>query len=261
MTERTCSRCKQIKQITEFYIKNKDPIIYRSDCKTCKNKSDYAARRDRKKYIPRKMTKYPDGLTRSEKNKLYYLNNKEKIDKYHEEYNALHKEDAKTYAINYRIKFKDRCKESDRRSKLKNKENVAERKRKYIRLKRKNDPTFKIRSIISREISRQIKKNGVSFLKQLDYTVTNLKTHLESMFEPWMAWSNWGRYDPKTWKEDDSSTWTWNIDHIIPQSDLFYTSYDDENFKKCWALTNLRPYSAKQNILDGSYRVRHKKEK
>jgi hypothetical protein len=34
---------------------------------------------------------------------------------------------------------------------------------------------------------------------------------------------------------------------------------DDENFKKCWALENLRPYSAKQNIIDGVTRVRHKK--
>jgi hypothetical protein len=28
----------------------------------------------------------------------------------------------------------------------------------------------------------------------------------------------------------------------------------DEEFKKCWALSNLRPLSAKQNILDGNRR-------
>lgn len=27
---------------------------------------------------------------------------------------------------------------------------------------------------------------------------------------------------------------------------------EDENFKKCWALSNLRPLSAKQNVLDGN---------
>ena len=26
---------------------------------------------------------------------------------------------------------------------------------------------------------------------------------------------------------------------------------EDDNFKKCWALENLRPLSAKQNIVDG----------
>ena len=46
---------------------------------------------------------------------------------------------------------------------------------------------------------------------------------------------------------------------LIPQSDLPYTSMEDTNFKKCWALENLRPYPAKQNYLDGVYRVRHKK--
>jgi len=29
---------------------------------------------------------------------------------------------------------------------------------------------------------------------------------------------------------------------------------EDENFKKCWALENLRPLSAKQNIIEGNRR-------
>lgn len=36
---------------------------------------------------------------------------------------------------------------------------------------------------------------------------------------------------------------------------------NEENFKKCWALSNLRPYSAKQNLLDGANRKRHKNGK
>jgi len=34
----------------------------------------------------------------------------------------------------------------------------------------------------------------------------------------------------------------------------------EPNFQKCWALNNLRPLSAKQNILDGTQRIRHKNE-
>jgi len=33
--------------------------------------------------------------------------------------------------------------------------------------------------------------------------------------------------------------------------------YSRKNREKCWSLNNLRPYSAKQNILDGIYKVRH----
>jgi hypothetical protein len=50
------------------------------------------------------------------------------------------------------------------------------------------------------------------------------------------------------------------IDHIVPQSDLPYSSMNDENFQKCWALENLRPLSAKQNYLDGMTRIRHNKD-
>jgi hypothetical protein len=69
-----------------------------------------------------------------------------------------------------------------------------------------------------------------------------------------MNWNNYGIYYTNLWNDNDPSTWVWNIDHIIPQSKLPYTSMEDDNFKKCWALDNLRPYSAKQNIIDGNKR-------
>jgi len=97
-------------------------------------------------------------------------------------------------------------------------------------------------------------KGCKSISKYLLYTIGELKNHLETQFESWMTWNNQGKYDPKTWDDNDQTTWTWNIDHIIPQSKLFYTSLEDDNFKKAWALNNLRPLSAKQNILDGNRR-------
>ena len=97
-------------------------------------------------------------------------------------------------------------------------------------------------------------KNGQSSSKYLPYTIQELKQHLEKQFEPWMNWDNQGKYDPKTWNDGDPTTWTWQIDHIIPQSKLSYTSIDQDNFQKAWALNNLRPLSAKQNILDGNRR-------
>jgi hypothetical protein len=82
----------------------------------------------------------------------------------------------------------------------------------------------------------------------------DLKIYIEAQFEPWMTWDNHGNYDLNTWDDNDQFTWVWQIDHIIPQSLLPYTSMEDDNFKKCWALENLRPYSAKQNLLDGNRR-------
>lgn len=90
----------------------------------------------------------------------------------------------------------------------------------------------------------KIYKNNESFIKYINYSIEELKLHLESKFDNNMSWINYGIY--------------WHIDHIIPQSCLPYTSMSDDNFKKCWALDNLRPLEAKQNMLDGSTRIRHK---
>jgi hypothetical protein len=76
-----------------------------------------------------------------------------------------------------------------------------------------------------------------------------------------MTWENRGVYDPTTWNDNDSSTWKWHLDHIIPHSTFHYTSMDDQAFKDCWKLSNLRPLAAKQNIIDGSTKIRHKNGK
>jgi len=103
-----------------------------------------------------------------------------------------------------------------------------------------------IRFALKREGSS---KSGQSIIKYLPYTVEKLKEHLESLFEPWMNWENWGRFIKKTWNDSDPGTWTWQIDHIIPQSRLPYDSMAHPNFKKCWALENIRPLKSKQNLI------------
>jgi 5-methylcytosine-specific restriction endonuclease McrA len=55
-----------------------------------------------------------------------------------------------------------------------------------------------------------------------------------------MTWDNYGRYEKGKEK--------WQIDHIIPQSKLLYDSMDHSNFRKCWALENLRPLEVVENI-------------
>ncbi len=175
-------------------------------------------------------------------------------------------EDHKEARIAYNKKYYKANKEKDNeRSKIYRKNHIKELKQyfnEYVKQKRQNDPSFKLRMDVSTLIRRALKnsfssKNGQSCFKYLNYTKQQLLKYLESQFEPWMTWNNHGKYNSKTWKDNDPTTWTWQIDHIIPQSDLPYTSMKDINFKKCWSLTNLRPLSAKQNFLDGIYRKRH----
>ena len=133
------------------------------------------------------------------------------------------------------------------------------------KIKRKTNPMFALRCAMSTAIGRALKskgssKNGESCLKYL-YTINELYTHIESLFEPWMNWENYGLYDPKTWNQDDKTTWKWQVDHIKPQSEFEYEVMADEGFKECWGLANLRPLSAQQNALDGAKMTRHESKK
>jgi hypothetical protein len=144
---------------------------------------------------------------------------------------------------------------------LKTKEQLKQNVNNYRKNKYHNDILYKMKIVISTQIGRNINKNKESCSKYLPYTMQELKSHLESLFESWMTWNNYGRYDKQTWNDQDNCTWTWQLDHIIPQSEFLYKDMKEDNFKKCWELSNLRPYSAKLNIIEGSLRVRHKKEK
>lgn len=138
-----------------------------------------------------------------------------------------------------------------------NKGAALQRRRIYRKKRYKGDVAYKLRVLVSRAVSYGMKKDGLSVTKYLPYSFKELKTHLESQFESWMNWENHGQYNTKLWDDHDSSTWTWHIDHIVPQSSLPYFSMKDDNFTKCWALSNLRPLAAKQNHQDGVSRIRH----
>lgn len=68
--------------------------------------------------------------------------------------------------------------------------------------------------------------------QSLDYSVDDLKKHLERQFAKGMTWDNFGE---------------WHIDHIVPVVSFNLSEYGDKEFKACWALSNLRPLWAKEN--------------
>ncbi len=147
--------------------------------------------------------------------------------------------------------------EKHKKYKENNKEYLKENHRKYMK-KRRANPTIKLRNNINRLISLALKsqsgsKSGYSIIKFLPYSLKELKNHLESQFEPWMTWDNWGRYNAKTWDDGSPDTWVWHIDHITPQCQFPYDSMNHPNFKKCWALDNLQPLSAKENLAKSKY--------
>ncbi len=230
-------------------------------CKLCDENdiSNFRTKKVRNKIYYEKICR----ACESKKALAHYALNKEKISKYQKKYTENNKDiirfKKKNYDKNRYHLIKDEKRKYDKKYRIENKDLLNAKKR----LRRKMDPAYKLRHYISVRICKILRMNGYkkknSCMKHFNFSFQELKEHLEKQFEPWMNWSNHGSYDPQLWNNTDPSTWTWNIDHIIPQSELPYTSMEDDNFKKCWSLDNLRPLSAKQNILDGISRVRHGK--
>jgi hypothetical protein len=115
-----------------------------------------------------------------------------------------------------------------------------EYKKRYEKERRIKDYCYRLYYGVSNGIYNSLKKNkkGRKWESLVGYTLNDLMIHLEKQFKPWMSWENWGKGKGK-----------WNIDHIKPKSLFHYTSPEDQEFKECWALSNLRPLEAHENLV------------
>lgn len=129
---------------------------------------------------------------------------------------------------------------------------VIARNRRYRRERAETDPSFKMRERVRTLFRACLKRQGIKKVHPtfitLGYTPAQLSAHLESQFEPWMTWENYGVNG-------------WHIDHKKPQCLFSFTSVDDPAFKECWALENLRPLGSTLNIQLGAIAKRQKGQK
>ena len=138
--------------------------------------------------------------------------------------------------INKRAKKRrDTCWDKVRQYDIAYKNSHKKERNDYQRNKRKSDIVFSLNGRVSTSINKCLSsgKQGWSWGNLVNYTIGDLKSHLESLFMPGMTWENRSK---------------WHIDHIRPISSFNFKSHEDEEFKECWALKNLRPLWAKENI-------------
>ena len=77
-------------------------------------------------------------------------------------------------------------------------------------------------------------KGGRSWKSLVDYTIDQLKAHIEKQFKDGMSWENYGTH--------------WHIDHKIPIAVFNFEKPEDIDFRLCWSLKNLQPLEAKENL-------------
>ena len=169
-----CKICKQTLSLEQFSKASKS--TYSSYCKQCKrnkNKNNY----------------------NSELKKQYYQNNKEHKKQYYLDTKEQHIGRANKWVINNSEKASQMWKKYYQDNK--------EKKNEYIKTRYKNDPSFKIISLLRSRILQVLKnKKQDKSINFLGCSPKEFKLYLEQQFQPEMNWDNHGKI--------------WEIDHIIP---------------------------------------------
>jgi hypothetical protein len=150
----------------------------------------------------------------------------EKINKYMDIYRKTHKEELSAWRKNYRKTHRSQINEWRRKNKAK---------------KWKEDPRFRLDTILSNSIRKCLHgvKGFRSWQDLVGYTVEELMVHLENGFTPQMSWDNYGSY--------------WDVDHKKPQSLFHYVNPEEQEFKDCWGLGNLQPMEHIENVRKSNH--------
>ncbi len=178
--------------------------------------------------------------------KAYYQNHKEEAKKYRKTYYQNHKEELdilnKKYQQNHKkemSKYRKKCYQKHKEQRKMYGREYCQRpevkKRKEIRFK--IEPKYKLKKNISNLIRISLKRNksGYHWETLVGYTLEDLKKHLENQFKDGMNWEKFMKGEV-------------HIDHIIPVSAFNFSKPEHIDFKRCWALNNLQPMWAKENM-------------
>lgn len=222
-----CSKCKiEYENIEDNFNKDKSSKDgYKFACKACEKL--YRENRKEEDKLYRQFNKYKrkeydkNRIYNPTEKKKYYENNKEiLLEKAKERYN-INKVEKIIYQKKYQQENKD-------------KRNI------YLTERRKNDPEFKLitntRNLINNSFYKMNYSKTSKTQKILGCSFEELKTYLESKFEPWMSWENRGLYNGEL-------NYGWDIDHIIP---LTFANSKEELIKLNH-YTNLKPLCSKIN--------------
>jgi len=198
---------------------------------------------DRKRYSKEYCRKNSEKL--SERSRKYYRDNSEKLKKSHRKYwKKYYENNIKKLKEKVQIYYKKHPEKIiERRNRYKKyyQKNLVEIRKKYRKYgaKRRLNLTFRLSNAMSTLIWYSLKgnKNGHHWEILVNFTLADLKLHLEKLFKPGMSWNNYGK---------------WHIDHVIPVSWWEFKSYNDKEFKQCWALCNLQPLWANENSSKGN---------
>ena len=215
---KTCNKCNEEKELTEFYVVRNKPNIYCKKCDNLKSKEYHIKNRD--KILPRLRKRKFDNKN---KNSVRFKVN---------ELIKLINENQSVCTKCLKIKDKS-CFITDNSRKNKLSASCKDCKNEYFRNKKKNDIKFKLICNLRSSLSESIKRNKLcksyKTLDILGISIEDFKLFIESKFKDNMNWDNYGSY--------------WEFDHIIQLA----TSTNEEELLKLNHYSNFQPLEVEKN--------------
>lgn len=218
---KTCSKCRTEKELSEFCTDNRTPDKKKRWCKSCCAASIVKW----KEANPEKAKEAGRSWHRENKHRVKaydakrYLANRERSLAYGRKWRKENPEKHAAYKREYAATHKERLREYAKHFKAKSFRN-------------------RLHATVSRSISASLgsgKKGRTSWTEFLGYDIETLMAHLEKTMPQGCTWKDYGRTGL-------------HIDHIIPLSAFNFDTPRDIDFKRCWALKNLRLLPARENM-------------
>lgn len=229
-----CSRCKQEKELSDFSPRKDRPGQYCSHCRWCEKL---------RKFSRRTVHRPPEQLLM-----LTKICNGCGVEKFVSEFGRRKDKGIPRSVCNACSvsRVRDWCKKNPakaralvRRYQTRNWEKVLKKNLAYVKKRKARDPAFKMALAVRvriRAVLRGISKSADT-MRLLGCTSEELKAHLESQFQPGMAWENYGVRG-------------WHMDHIKPCAS--FDLADPAQQRACFHYTNLQPLWAKENLTKGA---------
>jgi len=221
--DKICNKCNSVKSISDFHKDKSKSDGYKNYCKLCQkaySSKFYSENRDKIISYSIKYQKehLEDSKAKSKvRSKNWIKANKEKKREYDKNYNILNREKIKSI-------------------KRRNSEKINSRRRKT----RSENPLIRLKNNIRTSIYISMKRKGYTkrsnTYKILGINYNEFLSYIESKFEPWMNWNNYGIYTGEL-------NTGWDIDHIIPVS----IAKSEEDIVKLNHYLNFQPLCSKIN--------------
>ncbi|WP_157970185.1 hypothetical protein [Pelagibacterium sediminicola] len=250
---KVCTKCGVEKPLINFWKAAGRPLGVCSHCKDCMRARNKKWRDKNKEHLRQYRLDNPEVFIAA--TKRWRERNPEKVQAiearrvrdpakrraYNQEYWAANKErlsaeNRKRYwasrdaRLAYRAKWVEENPDIQRQWIERNREKVRAADR-----RRRSTPKGRIDDRMSSNIRQALRqrKGGRRWEKLVGYSLSDLMAHLERHFLDGMNWENVGE---------------WHIDHVIPKSVFNYEDAHHIDFRRCWALDNLRPLWSTDNM-------------